>query len=56
MTTGFKSALLTPFNGLFKKNHHGAVVPVHLLGTYDAPQAGLDLPGTGSAAPPAGNS
>jgi hypothetical protein len=56
MTTGFKFALLKPFNGLFKKKHHGAVVPVHLLGTYEAPQAGLDLPGTGSGAPPVGKS
>jgi AsmA-like C-terminal region len=56
MTTGFKSALLKPFNGFFKKKHHGAVVPVHMLGTYEAPQVGLDLPGTGSGAPPAGKS
>jgi hypothetical protein len=52
MTTGFKSTLLKPFNGFFKNKHHGAVLPVHLLGTYEAPQAGLDLPGTGSGAPP----
>lgn len=43
MSTGFKSALLKPFNGLFKKKHAGAVVPVHLLGTYHAPEAGLDV-------------
>jgi AsmA-like protein len=43
MSSGFKSALLKPFNGLFKKKHAGAVLPVHLLGTYHAPQAGLDI-------------
>lgn len=43
MSTGFKSALLKPFNGLFKKKHAGAVLPVHLLGTYHAPEAGLDV-------------
>jgi hypothetical protein len=44
MTSGFKSALLKPFDVFFKKKHAGAVIPVHLLGTYSAPQAGLDLP------------
>ena len=40
----FKSVLLKPFNILFKKKHAGAVVPVHLIGTYQDPHAGLDLP------------
>ena len=44
MTSGFKSALLKPFDVFFKKKHAGTVIPVHLLGTYSAPQAGLDLP------------
>jgi hypothetical protein len=44
MTSGFKSVLLKPFNVFFKKKHAGAVVPVHLIGTYKDPHAGLDLP------------
>jgi len=52
MSSGFKSALLKPFNPLFKKKHAGAALPVHLVGTYRAPQVGLDLPGTGSSATP----
>jgi hypothetical protein len=44
MTSGFKSVLLKPFNAFFKKKHAGAVVPVHLVGTYQNPHAGLDLP------------
>ncbi len=44
MTSGFKSVLLKPFDVLFKRKHAGAVVPVHLTGTYAAPQIGLDLP------------
>jgi hypothetical protein len=41
---GKKSVLLKPFDGLFRKKHAGAVVPVHLTGSYQHPQAGLDLP------------
>jgi hypothetical protein len=44
MSSGFKSALLKPFDVFFKKKHTGAVVPVHLIGTYAAPEPGLDLP------------
>jgi hypothetical protein len=44
MTSGFKSVLLKPFNSLFKRKHAGAEIPVHLLGTYQHPEAGLDLP------------
>jgi hypothetical protein len=43
MSKGFKSTLLKPFNGLFKKKHAGAVLPVYLQGTYHAPEAGLDI-------------
>jgi hypothetical protein len=43
MTTGIKSALLKPFDAFFKKKHAGAEVPAHLIGTYDDPQAGLDI-------------
>jgi hypothetical protein len=43
MSSGFKSVLLKPFNGLLKKKHAGAVVPVHLVGTYEDPQPGVDI-------------
>jgi hypothetical protein len=43
MSSGFKSVLLKPFDALFKKKHAGAVVPVHLIGTYDDPQPGVDI-------------
>ena len=44
MTTGIKSVLLKPFDDFFKKKRAGAVVPAHLIGTYDDPQPGLDIP------------
>jgi AsmA-like C-terminal region len=44
MSSGLKSALLKPFDVFFKRKHAGAVVPVHLIGTYRDPQPGLDLP------------
>jgi hypothetical protein len=44
MSNGVKSVLLKPFDVFFKRKHAGAAVPVHLLGTYQDPQAGLDLP------------
>jgi hypothetical protein len=43
MSSGFKSVLLRPFDVFFKRQHAGAVVPVHLIGTYKDPQPGLDL-------------
>jgi hypothetical protein len=43
MSSGVKSVLLKPFNSFFKKKHAGAVVQVHLLGTYDDPQPGVDI-------------
>jgi hypothetical protein len=49
MSGGFKSVLLKPFNVFFERKHAGAVLPVYLLGTYDNPQAGLDLPGRKSS-------
>lgn len=52
MSSGFKSALLKPFDSFFKRKHVGAVVPVHLVGTYDAPQPGLDLPTPKSSSKP----
>ncbi len=50
MTSGFKSVVLKPFDVFFRRKHAGAVMPVHLIGTYDDPQAGLDLPEKKSAA------
>jgi AsmA-like C-terminal region len=44
MSEGIKSVLLKPFDVFFKRKHAGAAVPVHLIGTYQDPQAGLDLP------------
>lgn len=44
MTSGFKSVVLRPFDVFFRRKHAGAVIPVHLMGTYEAPEAGLDLP------------
>jgi hypothetical protein len=54
MTSGVKSALLKPFDGLFKRKHAGAEIPVRLVGTYHDAHAGLDLPiKTSSASPSA---
>jgi hypothetical protein len=44
MNSGIKSVLLKPFNGIFKRKQAGAVVPIYLIGTYQHPQAGVDLP------------
>ncbi len=44
MTSGFRSVVLRPFDVFFRRKHAGAVMPVHLMGTYNAPEAGLDLP------------
>ena len=41
--TGFKSLLLKLMDPIFKKKKKGEVVPVHILGTYEKPQFGLDL-------------
>ena len=42
-TTGIKAVLLKPLDPLFKRNHHGATVPVGISGTYDQPHFGIDL-------------
>jgi hypothetical protein len=44
MNSGFKSVLLKPFNIFFQRKHAGAALPVHLIGTYHAPEFGLDFP------------
>jgi hypothetical protein len=51
LSSGFKSVLLKPFNAIFKKKHAGAVVPVHLTGTYEHPETGIDLLPNGKPAP-----
>jgi len=42
-TSGMKSFLLKVMDPLFKKKKTGEVVPVHILGTYEKPQFGLDI-------------
>ncbi len=42
-TTGFKSLLLKVMDPIFKKKKKGEIVPVHILGTYEKPDIGLDL-------------
>jgi AsmA-like protein len=42
-TTGVKALLLTIMDPFFKKKKKGEVVPVHIAGTYEHPQFGLDL-------------
>ena len=41
--SGFKSLLLKFMDPFFKKKRKGEVVPVHITGTYEHPQFGLDL-------------
>lgn len=41
--TGAKSFLLKALDPIFKKKKTGEVVPVHIMGTYDHPEFGLDL-------------
>jgi hypothetical protein len=40
---GMKAWLLKPFDPLFRKNGAGAVVPITVTGTKDAPKFGLDM-------------
>lgn len=42
-TTGIKSLLLKAMDPFFKKKKQSEVVPVHIGGTYEHPQFGLDL-------------
>jgi hypothetical protein len=44
-TTGIKSALLKPFDPLFKRKKAGAVIPVKMTGTYRNPEFGFDVAG-----------
>jgi hypothetical protein len=40
---GFKSIFIKPFDGLFRKDGAGAVLPIKIGGTRDAPKFGLDV-------------
>jgi AsmA-like C-terminal region len=42
-TTGMKSLLLKAMDPFFKKKKRGEIVPIHITGTYEHPQYGLDL-------------
>jgi hypothetical protein len=42
-TSGVKSLVLKIIDPIFKKKKKGEVVPVHILGTYEKPDFGLDL-------------
>jgi AsmA-like C-terminal region len=42
-TSGVKSFILKVIDPIFKKKKKGEIVPVHILGTYDKPDFGLDL-------------
>jgi hypothetical protein len=44
-TTGIKSALLKPFDPLFKRKKAGAAVAVKMTGTYKKPEFGFDAIG-----------
>lgn len=47
-TSGMKSFLLKLLDPIFKKKRKGEVVPVHIGGTYEHPQFGLDLGNNGN--------
>lgn len=42
-TSGMKSFILKVIDPIFKKKKKGEIVPVHILGTYEKPDFGLDL-------------
>jgi AsmA-like C-terminal region len=42
-SSGFKSLLLKMMDPIFKKKRKGEIVPVHIAGTYEKPEFGLDL-------------
>lgn len=42
-SSGMKSFLLTILDPIFKKKKKGEIVPVHISGTYEKPEYGLDL-------------
>jgi hypothetical protein len=40
---GFKSIFLKPFDFIFRKNGAGAVIPIKITGTRDAPKMGVEV-------------
>jgi hypothetical protein len=46
-SSGAKALLLKIMDPLFRKKMKGEVVPVHILGTYEKPEFGLDLANAG---------
>lgn len=42
-SSGMKALLLKVMDPFFRKKKKGEIVPVHILGTYEKPQFGLDL-------------
>ena len=42
-SSGMKAVILKAIDPFFKKKNKGEVVPVHILGTYEKPDFGLDL-------------
>lgn len=40
---GFKSIFIKPFDGLFRKDGAGAVLPIKITGTREAPKFGLEM-------------
>jgi hypothetical protein len=40
---GFKSIFLKPFDGLFRRNGHGAVLPIRITGTREKPEFKLEV-------------
>jgi len=42
-SSGFKALMLKVMDPIFRKKKKGEIVPVHILGTYERPQFGLDL-------------
>ena len=47
-SSGMKAFFLKMMDPLFKKKTKGEVVPVHILGTYDKPDFGLDIANGGN--------
>ncbi len=45
-SSGVKALFLKLMDPLFKKKKHGEVVPIHIAGTYEHPDFGLDLVNT----------
>ncbi len=42
-SSGVKALLLKIMDPIFKKKKHGEIVPIHISGTYEHPEFGLDL-------------